>query len=363
MAGSGQFQPTVHFAGLVFTGSYQDINSNYPYTLALNRSGELDHALYDALQQQKSLHYQLKFGLADIDKGESLVMAVALDREFVSREVYRFNEGLFTRVIADVSVQILIIDFDSLVIKAAYPLSFAFNDVVSGATATDASFKQTLFKQLYLGNGKGNKGFLPNIATLAVGIRPDNISPRRVALSSVLLSAQAEQLLPSDRSPDQVIHFIASTFTAKMAEQFDIQVIPYSKDYAIGGQMATRFSNGKVYNLKLPKPNLVLAVELKKLKKLELKQLVYSTVMRVRLMSAIQKHVFWEDTFRGWVSKLRGESIEDWPAYEDSIELLLSELAQQLVNPSRSWFSDHAKGGMNTYRKTNNSRNFFKNET
>lgn len=361
-AGAGGHRPTVHFAGLVFTGSYQHINANFPHTLALNNSGALDQALYTAVKQHDSPFYQLKFGLADIDKGESLVMAVAMDREFVSREVYRFDNELFTRVIADVSIQILMIDFESLVIKAAYPLSFAFNDVLPGDADIDTAFKQALFKRLYLGDGQSDEGFLPNIVELALSIQPDAVSRSRVGLKSVVIADEAGEVLPQNRNREQLAHFIGSTFTAKMAEQFDIQVIPYSRDYAVSGQMATRFNNGKVYNLTLPTPNLVLEVELQKFKKLVLKQLVYSAIMQVRLTSAIQQHVFFDDIFRGWVSKYDGETIEDWPAYEDAIELLLADLAQQMVKPSRSWFADHAKAGLSTYKKSNNSREYFKNE-
>lgn len=355
-------KPLVHFAGLAYSGSYQHLEQNFKHTLELNKSGGLDRALFAQLSQSHSPYYRLEFGLADIDKGESLVMAVAMEREFINREVYNFGGESFTRVIGDLTVQILIINFSSLVIEASYRQSFAINDVLPGNVELTPEYERQLFKKLYLGNGEEDKGFLSSIAQMALNINPTSINRTRIALRAITFSNESLSVLPENRSQEQLEHFIGSAFTAKIAENVDVQVIPYTRDYAIGGQMATRFSNGKVYNLKLPTPNLVFDLELVGFKKEKMKNLIYAVIMRAQLKSALQEHLYWDDFFRSWVRKYEGESVEDWPAYEDAIELLLSDLAKQLVNPSRQWLSQHAKEGSATFSHLKKTRRFFTND-
>jgi hypothetical protein len=353
----------IHFAGFVFTGAYQDLNSNFENTLALNISGQIDQAIKARIQAGKSANLDIKYGLADLKKGESLVLAIALDREFISKETYKIDGKLRTKVIADVTAQVLLIDFSNLVIEASLPVSGWHSDLLHGDAALSKEYRKSLIKKLYFEPYNDEPSFIHKLADAALTVKPDKIGKTRVGVKSIEVSEEASAVFPENRSAEQVKHYFGSVATAKIAEKSDIQIVPYSLDYAVSGQMAARFSDGKVYNLKLPTPNLVLELNVQKFKKATFNQLVYTSYVQVKLASAIRGHIYINDVFRQWVTKDEGETIDDWPAYEDSIEVLLSDLAEQLISPSRSWFSEHAKENTKTFKQFKSTRKYFKNET
>ena len=48
-----------------------------------------------------------------------------------------------------------------------------------------------------------------------------------------------------------------------------VPIVPYAKGYAVGNVMSMRISDGDVYNLKLPKPDYEIGVELSALRKVK----------------------------------------------------------------------------------------------
>lgn len=354
-------KPTLYFAGLVSMGAYEDAEKSYSITSQLNKNGEIDRLLYEVIKKKGTPYYHLSNGLADVDQGQSKVMAVAINREFISEdEVVFVGEGL-KRVIADVRLQILIVDFKTLTIEAMYHDSFSYHDILADTQRLDKKKEKDIIKRLYFGDGS-NSSIVEDIAEIAQNINPKKISKTRVTVENVKVQDAVLAHLPDDRSVEQVAEYIGNTFTASLAEHFDVQVIPYSKDYAIGGQMAARFSSGKVYNLSLPTPSLSFSLSLNKLKKQRFKNTVYSTFFDVELKSGVSGHLVFSDIFRGWAEWIETNSPtaqSEWLIYEDAIEGLLEDIAIQLYKPESAWFKDHAKKGRQTFNAARATRENF----
>jgi len=344
-------RPVVAFAGIVYLGDYNAIEQNYPYTLALNRTGDLDRELLKKINELGSKYVDIQAGLANVDSGQSLVLAVGIEREFLYAEKFRdSNGGISQKLIADLTVQLMLVDFKTMTLQAAIPVSLAYNDLLPGQQEVSQEKAVAVFDALYHEGPLG--GGLGNIATRLMALDPHRAPRYRVGVSTVTSSAEAQQQIPASRTALQVENYVGQLFTAELAKSTQAEVVPYSRDYAIAGQMSARFANGRVYGLKLPERDYGFSIVLQKYKRVESgKYSIFGSLIHLQMREEFNKTLYIDDDFRFAVARLPVEAAEDWPAYEDALESLFADLAKQLQKPVSAWFKEHAATGQQTYRQ------------
>ena len=95
-------------------------------TRSLNESnGELDVFLAESIRATDSSFLELRENLADMNRNETVVVAVAVDRERISKEVFEFDQGLRTKLIVEISLQILFYDMADGTLAENIPISAA----------------------------------------------------------------------------------------------------------------------------------------------------------------------------------------------------------------------------------------------
>jgi hypothetical protein len=349
---AADYRPDVFYSGIAYLGNFDQIKQNYPYALAINKSdnsvGLLDKQFSQLIQQSSPQNFNLHFGLADLKKGQSIAMALAFERESVSTEVIGDNR----KIIVEAAAQVFFFDFASMTLIANVPLSIAKNHVVAKTVDYQAQLP-TLFTELYLGVDNGT-GLLSMALDIVESARIDLSKSLRFQLTEVSSSEDVQSFLPPDIAAVRFNQFIGQYFSARLAHQFTISVLPFTKGYAIGNQMAGRFANGSVFNLNLPDPDYVFALDLMNLKRAPYKDnLMYACRLSLSLSQKFSGKTYFNDVFQYAVPKLVSANmtqIDDWAAFHDVIEVLIDELVVQLGAPDKKWFKTHAKD-KNSYDK------------
>jgi len=363
VAGPSQaLEQKVFFQGMAYLGAAKHIDSNYPYSLSLNKRverqpGRIDLHLRSLLSEKQAKHYKLLSGLANLNQGESLVAAVAVDREFVTQEPYQFRDGIKTRVIADVSLQVMLFDFESMSLLASEPIAMAMNDILPGDTRASEERIQKLFERLYF-----DKDGVLGLAVKALLALNPNQRDSRFQVKSVKSNAAVAAQIPGNYSDNQVEHYLGQFFTAELAKRYQISVLPFQRGYAIGKQMAGRFSNGNVFNLKLPLADYEFAIELNGVERsTEKDRNFYIAKLHFSLSEEHSGEFYIQDHFRNGVYKYKSAAegeLYHWSAYEDAYEELLGKIADQLYKPDRAWLKVHAKS-KNSYRQFKKNKDLY----
>lgn len=339
---------TVHFAGVAYLGKYNLLEQNYPNALSLNKTqlngqGQLDFKFIQSVRSSQPKYLNIDFGLANTQKSQSMVMALAIERESVSTEII----GKHRKIIAEVSAQLFFFDFESMSLIANVPLSIAKNHVVPAEQNYESEILP-LFSDLYLGTAhKSSKNLLSLAVKTLENVSPDQSTGLRFQLESVSLNKNVTSLLPQSLSETRFSQFVGQYFSARLANQYSVTVLPFTKGYGIGNQMAGRFSNGTVFNIGVPEPDYVFSINVTGLKKAPLNEnLMYAARIKFDLTEKTQRKRFLDGHFQMAVAKLVMDSqseIDDWGAYHDAIEVLIDDLIKQLGEPDKKWFKTHSR--------------------
>jgi hypothetical protein len=364
---AGTSNPKVFYAGIAYLGSHELVESNYPHALKLNRAspegpGRLDQTLKALLEETPPSEMDLAYGLANLRKGESLTMAIAIDKEQVSVESFNFDGQATYKVIAEVSAQILFYDYESMTLVTSYPDALALNHVIESASRQQVDKElPALFEVLYFGDEQG-PGLLQNLVNRLSTLQLDQRPGLRFQMESIDTSNKAADQLPHQLSLNQFQQYLGQYFSSQLSNQTSAAVLPYIRGYALGRQMPGRFANGEVFVLTLPEPDFVfnLAVE-RFIANANAQQLLHGAQVRFSLREPVRQKIYIDDQFMFAVAKPNSAErvqTDDWSAYEDALESLIDNLVVQLKEPSRKWFKTHARNAA-SYRQFKDRKDMF----
>ncbi len=340
----------VHFAGFAYSGPYSDITKAFPYTAALNKLGSdkvapLDAALHKLLLDKSFPGFTLDYqGLGNIQTGDDLALAFALNNESVSVE---HIQGEY-KILFTLDAQALFFNMKQMLIVASYPFGLDYIDV-SPTMPTRAQIQDT-FSKLYFGGLNANilSQFVSTLGTIRLKQRFGNT----IQVSDVSIAQKAISKFPGDMqsSLEAVKDLIATQFSDYLSKNANVPILPYTKDYAIGNKIATRFANGDVFNLQVPQPDYTIDLNILDFKKILYDQessgasWIYGAFMHVRIAEPLSNHVYFDATIRNGAVKIVPASqtnVDDWPAFQDALLGLMDQVTQQLVNPNSSWIDSH----------------------
>ncbi|GGF63976.1 hypothetical protein [Alteromonas lipolytica] len=348
-------QPTIYFAGLSYLGEAKHAKANYPVVTSINvspgkgQAAPLDKAFRTMLEQTAGLPYKIAAGeKGDYESGPAIAMTLAIERETVS--VDKFPD--YYKLVAEISAQILFFDFQSMRLIASIPLDIARNDVVSVYDDL-ALAKETNVKALYQPDNSDI-----NLFTIARDRILESHLPEEDALrfkvDTLSFGDKAAPLLPPSLAVNPLSQTFGQYFTAQLAQNARLNMVPYTKGYAIGNKMSGRMSNGDVYQLALPEPDYVFDLTVTNFKVMKkTNKNLYAARVLLNAREATDTDLLINDYFHYAVPMLvsKNQSSEtDWPGYEDALEMLLLDIAHQLKAPEKKWFDTHTQQKRKTYQ-------------
>lgn len=240
---------SVYWAGFAFTGEASSKEELAPHVSAvLERRGiePLNQLLYGEFAKQPPKNLALVADrLASLDGTTSaVVLAAALDRELVSIE----RIGGQYKVLVELALQGLFFDFRERQVIAAYPLTLQRIDLMS--ERPDTGRIQSIVEGLLYGPSATD---LPTaFAGLLANARLAGAAAKRIQVAEVEIDATVLQKLGDASRASTLGASLAHELTKALSSSTGLGLLPPASGQAIGGAMAARFSDGKVYQLKIP---------------------------------------------------------------------------------------------------------------
>ncbi len=337
----------VALAGLAFAGDAASLPQRFPYSIAYEKSlkaaGKPAYAmLREAIAQNPPSQLKLVTQIDEL-KGRDQAIAVALviGSETISVEQLAGLSKLFVLIRA----QALFFDFKSMAIVRAYPISFAYVDVFDRAPSEDEV--RARVRGVYEG-ATGKPGILARFgSTLAKATLPTATS-RTLQVTRMAIKPEAMGNIPAylSASPTVAETWAADLVGEALSTRAGVPVIPYAKGYAVGNVMSMRISDGDVFNLKLPKPDYEINVELSALKKIEYGRaaagasFIYGSYATVRIEEPVSGKVYMNTALKNGEVKLVPSTqtyVDDFPAYYDSVNGMFVKLSEALDGRGNAW--------------------------
>lgn len=349
-----------YWAGFAYTADQSAVKASTPRTAAvLEARGlpTLNKALWARLSVQKPTQLELiDQPLAMLDGTTSAtVLAAALDRELISVEPI----GNQYKVLVEVALQALFFDFRERQVVASYPITLQRIDVQD--YRPDSDDVDAIIADLLYGNAATS---LPQVlaATLNPAKLPD-ASVRRLQVGEVTLSDAARAKLPDPALEPVLRATLAHELSKAVSSNTGIGLLPPATGQAIGGAMAARFADGKVYQLKIPEADYVIKLKLDAMKHgvinetPAVKTMLFGAFFNVSVVEPFSGKVFFDQPLRKGATKVVPVTqwqVDQWSASYETVLAGLDAFAGAAARraDSRAWLDEQKPGGKPLQQQT-----------
>jgi len=344
------YSTTVTCAGFAYAGNFNSIETRFKYSKRYEKSIIEKGSALSTVLCRSLAGRQYPFDLntsENIDsKGdEVLVTALTVTGETVSEETFGPVHKLFVQIRA----QALIFDFATKKIRRAYPLSFAYLDVLNHSPS-DGEIDERIAKA-YEG-AQGKEGIFGRYAAaLATATLPHNgdlfLQITKVTIASDASPAIRPEIAAVPGAPES---WVADHFGEALNSKAGVALFPYSPGSAIGGVMQMKL-NDTDFNLQFPDPDWEIGIDLTGVKKVKYAEnaagtsYVYGSYATVRIAPHGAVQAIFDAQFKnGEVKEVPASQtyVDDLPAYNDSIQGLFDKLAEVLGGQELPWLKTAA---------------------
>jgi hypothetical protein len=342
----------VYWAGFAFQGSHSDSEKNYRYSTKLAAETVdgipiLDSYLAKQVRAASGLPFNLlidELGSIGPDVPSAVALAFVLDRETISTESF----GEEHKLLIELSAQALFFDFKTMSVIASYPVTLRYIDVLNALP--DDAYISNLVRSIFLGGVKNTlvAEYIQLLSTVTINTQVS----RRIQVTNVDIADEALPVLPSmwaENIPGlkgMLAHYFATSISANQA----VPVLPYTTGYAIGNRMATRFADGRVFNLTIPETDYAISLRLNKFAKIEYARVpagisyIYGAYVDVVVDEPLSGQQYLSSMIKDGVTKIvpvTQTSVADWPAYQDALLTLFDGFAVAMNGPTKKWAMKH----------------------
>lgn len=358
----------VYWAGFAFTGDQASAAAASPHSArvidALGAS-KINQTLSRILQQRPPHHLQLiEQPVAMLDGSTSAtVLAAALDRELVSIEAI----GGQYKLLIEVALQALFFDFRERQVIASFPITLQRIDVRDTRPSPDEI--DAIVAGLLGGNAATD---LPQVlAKTLSNSRLPNASVRRLQVGRVTLSEASRAKLPAAHWETLLPPTLAHELSKVVAANAGVALLPPAAGQAIGGAMAARFADGKVYQLKIPEPDYVINLTVDALKEgvigetPAMKTWLFGAFFTISVREPVSGKVYFDQPLRKGASKIVPASQDEIDLWSARYETLLAGLdafagAGAGRADSETWLGEQKPGGRPLQHQTKSLQELIK---
>jgi hypothetical protein len=324
----------VFYAGFAFIGDNVNIEKNYPYSFSISQKLDMEVVLRTMVSRQKINNFNLIISeLGNLDKGEGIAVAFALDNETVAIE----QLGSYYKILIDLGAQALFFDFNGMKVIGSYPIAIQLIDV-SESKPDDILIRERI-RELFVGN-KYNINIFNEFAKRLKNIKIKPKFKNSIQITNVTVEEKASAFLPEvyQNNLNNCRTFLAQNFTKFLSNNQDISVLPYTKGYAIGNKMVARFSNGKIYNLEIPEAQYEIDLTLRGFKKVKYDETksatswIYGAYINLKLFQPLLNKIYIDEKIKNGATKIVPivqKNVCDWPAFQESLFVLFDKLTKE----------------------------------
>jgi hypothetical protein len=342
--------PNIAFAGFAYAGKFDSLETRFHYSRRYEKALIIHGGSINAILRQNLAGRQFPFTLNMTDsvegKGdEVLVTALLITGETVSDE----RIGLAHKLFVQIRAQALIFDFISKKVRRTYPLSFAYLDALDHVPS-EIEIDERIAKA-YEG-AQGKQGIFGRYADALASSSLPHVGELFLQITKVSIAADATPAIRPELSavPGAAEIWLADHFGEALNSKAGVALFPYTAGYAIGGVMQMRLADTD-YNLQFPRPDWEISLELTGVKKVKYAEnaagtsFVYGSYLTVKIAEPDGLNAVLDAQFKnGEVKEVptNQTTVDDFPAYNDSIRGLFDKLAQVLGGQNLPWFKNAA---------------------
>ena len=336
-----QQAPEVAFAGFAYSGSASTMAARFPhsqrYEEELQTAGtSMGQNLRRLLDATPPSHLKIVSQIdALIGRDQALAVALVIGSETVSVEQF----GNAHKLMVLIRGQAMFFDFKSMNVLRAYPVSFAYIDLLDHPPTAD----EVLARVKLVYQGTGDKAgvlarFAQNVAKAQI---PPGV-PRFLQVTSVQLKPEALEVLPAyiKSEPGAAETWAADLVSEAISTRVGVPIVPYAKGYAIGNVMSMRISDGTVFELKLPQPDYEIKVELSGFRKVKFSEVqggassfVYGAYAQMHIEEPLSRKAYLSTALKNGETRVIPASqrhVDDFPHFYDAVNGLFVKLAQAM---------------------------------
>lgn len=336
-----QQAPEVAFAGFAYSGSASTMAARFPhsqrYEEELQTAGtSMGQNLRRLLDATPPSHLKIVSQIEALKgRDQALAVALVIGSETVSVEQF----GNAHKLMVLIRGQAMFFDFKSMNVLRAYPVSFAYIDLLDHPPTAD----EVLAKVKLVYQGTGDKAgvlarFAQNVAKAQI---PPGV-PRFLQVTSVQLKPEALEVLPAyiKSEPGAAETWAADLVSEAISTRVGVPIVPYAKGYAIGNVMSMRISDGTVFELKLPQPDYEIKVELSGFRKVKFSEVqggassfVYGAYAQMHIEEPLSRKAYLSTALKNGETRVIPASqrhVDDFPHFYDAVNGLFVKLAQAM---------------------------------
>jgi hypothetical protein len=337
----------VLFAGVGFTGDRAHREQLYPhadrFSKEVNADGfsVLDLALREAMIDFQSDDLKLRYEQdRSVSSGSGLTLAFGLGGESVEFVEFKSEVIVIYRVMA----RIVVFDWaeDQKKMIASFPLQIVFQD--TSATRPTLEQQGEVFRRLYTDTHWDANVF----QSLKSKLQKTIIRSRYGAYIGVAnVGVNAEALASLQRANVDIDAYktsVAQTLESVLSYELGVGLVPYTRGEAIGKNMALRFSDARVFNLKLPERDYNVDFNVSNFRHVEksttnVKQIYVAAYAHVKVSvndGADGKYYFNEDIKH--INQMafpvkENVNVDYWSAYQTAMRTLMVRFAKASNEP------------------------------
>ena len=336
-----QQAPEVAFAGFAYSGSASTMAARFPhsqrYEEELQTAGtSMGQNLRRLLDATPPSHLKIVSQIEALTgRDQALAVALVIGSETVSVEQF----GNAHKLMVLIRGQAMFFDFKSMNVLRAYPVSFAYIDLLDHPPTAD----EVLARVKLVYQGTGDKAgvlarFAQNVAKAQI---PPGV-PRFLQVTSVQLKPEALEVLPAyiKSEPGAAETWAADLVSEAISTRVGVPIVPYAKGYAIGNVMSMRISDGTVFELKLPQPDYEIKVELSGFRKVKFSEVqggassfVYGAYAQMHIEEPLSRKAYLSTALKNGETRVIPASqrhVDDFPHFYDAVNGLFVKLAQAM---------------------------------
>ena len=352
-----QQSPDVAFAGFAFSGNQSSIEARFPYSrryeTAQKKAGmPVFQMLMRQLQVNPPAHLRITSQLDELKgRDQALAVALVIGSETVSDETF----GNVHKLMVVIRGQVMFFDFKSMNVVRSYPVSFAYVDALDHRASEDEIMARV--KLVYEGIGD-KPGILTRFVNSVVKAQIPAQVTRYLQVVNVRVAPEAQAFIPASlrSEPGAVETWAADLVGEAISSRAGVPIVPYSKGYAIGNVMSLRVSDGTVWELKLPKPDYEISVDLANFKKIKFSEVaggattyVYGAYGAIRIVEPLGNKVYLDTALKNGESRVIPASqqyVDDFPHFYDALNGMFVKLAQVIDGTGdEKWIKSAAAAG------------------
>ena len=343
----------VNYAGFSYLGNNESQFSGMPLTTLLTKEKKgnqntVDFAITDKLKKTNPKNFNINFSLADLEKGNNIMMSIGISKEIFSEEynsytkAYNNSIGLF--------LQIYFYDFKEKKLIAAVPIYGEVNFISEKKADNNIKLKnlRDFYEDQLIGENGEKIGITQKIKEVIENFELKEKYRNRIGVTKVDVEERAKSEIPSNINLDELKNETAQSLSSKLSLHQGVSIVPFIEGVAIGGTMKARIvQSSEIYNISLPKPDFFIELGISNFRKgiAETSDVSdiwqYGSAINIKIYEPDLNKIYLNDRLIRVtnVKRAKGTEVNHWGKFYYNNQILLEELAINISKQDRNWIS------------------------